>query len=210
MGYLIALEGLDFSGKSTTLKNIKTKLEKYNKNIVYTREPGGTPLGEEIRNKLTTESQNMSGLEKLKLFQEAREDHITKIIEPALNDDKIVITDRYVGSTYAYQVGGDKLEFDVVNNSINNLFKKHPTAIPDLTIYFQIAPNVRIARKNQNQTDALDTYNPEFYKRVEDAYLQGIKVSSYEYVIINANDTTELNTVLLNTITNFISKGESK
>lgn len=200
MAFLIALEGLDFSGKSTTLKNIKNKLSKIDKHIVYTREPGGTPLGEKIRTILTTKSQKLTGLEKLNLFQEAREEHITQIIEPSLFNHQTVITDRYVGSTYAYQVGGDKLDFNFVDDTIQNMFKQHPVAIPDLTIYFQIAPNVRLARKNQNQTDALDTYNADFYKRVEDAYLKGINQSSKNFVIIDANDTSDLNNKLFNVI----------
>lgn len=184
MSYFITLEGLDFSGKSSSLKAIADELPK---NTVLTREPGGTPLAEEIRNILTEKSRSLTGLEKLDLFTKSRVDHIEKIIEPALKNNQLVVSDRYVGSTYAYQVAGDNLPFETVDKKVKELYKRHPLAKPDLTIYFKVSPDVRKQRMNLRSQDDLDKYDEDFYKRVEQAYLDGIKASSKNIAFINAD-----------------------
>lgn len=184
----ITLEGLDFSGKSTALAAIKDKLPE---GTVFTREPGGTPKSEEIREILTKHSLELSGLEKLNLFFQSRYDHVQNLIEPSLKAGKLVISDRYIGSTFAYQVGGDGIPFEVVNQKALELFDKFPLAKPDLTIYFQISPDVRKQRFSLRNSDALDGYDEAFYQRVEQAYIDGIKASSKEALIFDANLTPE-------------------
>lgn len=186
MPKFITFEGLDFSGKSTTLNAIKDKLLA-NHDIIFTREPGGSPLAEQIRDLLTTHAQEYTPEQKLELFSMARLDHVTNTIDPALRNGKSVISDRYNGSTYAYQVGGDGLAFDKVQETTNYLYSTFPRARPDLTIYFKVSPQERKRRMSLRDQDALDKYDELFYQRVEKAYLQGIQASSKMIEIINAD-----------------------
>ena len=205
MGYFITLEGLDFSGKSTALNTIKSQLPEH---TVITREPGGTPKSEKIREYLTEHSQELTGLEKLEQFADARQDHVERVIVPALLNDKLVISDRYVGSTYAYQIAGDGLPFEVVDTVTKNLYQELPLAKPDLTIYFETSNNVRKSRMGLRSQDALDVYDESFYERVERAYMAGIYASSKHVVILNADHEKEdVAAELLAIINQFISDG---
>ena len=205
MGYFITLEGLDFSGKSTALNTIKSQLPDH---TVITREPGGTAKSEKIREYLAEHSQELTGLEKLEQFADARQDHVERVIVPALLDDKLVISDRYVGSTYAYQIAGDGLPFEIVDTVTKDLYQKLPLAKPDLTIYFETSNNVRKARMGLRSQDALDAYDESFYERVEHAYMAGIYASSKHVVILNADRAKEdVASELLAIINQFISDG---
>ena len=204
MSAFITLEGLDFSGKSTALHAIKNQLPMH---TVLTREPGGTPDSERIRNILTTQSQHLTGLEKLDLFFEARYDHVEKVIDPNIKNDNVVISDRYVGSTYAYQVAGDKIPFEVVDDKAKKLFEKYPTSKPDLTIYFQISPAIRKERIGKRSKDDLDKYDESFYQRVEAAYIKGVKASAKQVVILDANgEPEEVAEKLLSIIQTFLKE----
>lgn len=205
MSYFITLEGLDFSGKSTALNTIKSQLPDH---TVITREPGGTAKSEKIREYLAEHSQELTGLEKLEQFADARQDHVEHVIVPALLNDKLVISDRYVGSTYAYQIAGDGLPFEVVDTVTKNLYQELPLAKPDLTIYFETSDNVRKARMGLRSQDALDAYDESFYERVQRAYLAGIYASSKHVVILNADRAKEdVAAELLAIINQFISDG---
>lgn len=202
MSTFITLEGLDFSGKSTALSMIKNKLPS---GSVLTREPGGTPTSEKIRDFLTKNSLELSGEQKLNLFFESRESHVKELIEPNLLQNNIVISDRYIGSTFAYQVGGDGLPFELVKHRTDELFNKYPLSKPDLTIYFQIPDDVRKKRFTLRSSDALDGYDSKFYERVEKAYLDGIRASSNKLIILDANNTPEnVANKLLEIINNFV------
>lgn len=202
MSTFITLEGLDFSGKSTALSMIKNRLPS---GSVLTREPGGTPTSEKIRDFLTKNSLELSGEQKLALFFESRESHVKELIEPNLLQNNIVISDRYIGSTFAYQVGGDGLPFELVKHRTDELFNRYPLSKPDLTIYFQIPDDIRKQRFTLRSGDALDGYDSEFYERVEKAYLDGIRASSNKLIILDANNTPEnVANALLEIINNFV------
>jgi len=206
MNQFITLEGLDFSGKSTALNRIKDQLPQ---GTIFTREPGGTPKSEQIRKVLTTTSQQLTGLEKLNLFFDARYDHVEKVIDPNIKAGHLVISDRYVGSTYAYQVAGDKLSFDIVDQKAKDLFNKFPTSKPDLTIYFQISSDIRKQRIGLRSQDDLDKYDEDFYKRVEKEYLKGINASAKQVIILDANGAPEETAnKLLNIILDFTKDTE--
>lgn len=201
----ITLEGLDFSGKSTALATIQDALPE---GTVLTREPGGTRKGEAIREILTQKSQELTGEQKLELFFESRLDHVEKRIDPAIQAGQLVISDRYVGSTYAYQIAGDGLPFELVDQKTKTLFAAYPTAQPDLTIYFKVSPDVRLQRMSLRDQDALDKYDKAFYARVEAAYLKGIHASSKALIELNADESQDIVAQqLLNTIQSFIKAG---
>lgn len=205
MSHFITLEGLDFSGKSTALNAIKTHLPEH---TVITREPGGTAKSEKIREYLAKHSQELTGLEKLEQFAAARQDHVERVIVPALLNDKLVISDRYVGSTYAYQIAGDGLPFEVVDDVTKALYQELPLAKPDLTIYFETSSDVRKSRMGLRSQDALDAYDEAFYERVKHAYMAGIYASSKNIVIINADRAKEdVAAELLSIINQFVSDG---
>ena len=113
-GKFITFEGCEGVGKSTQLRLIREYLEKTNQNVVFTREPGGTPLAEKIRNIILTE--NMCAETEAELFAAARCDHIRNLILPALNDGKTVICDRFVDSSLAYQGYGRNLGYERVKD----------------------------------------------------------------------------------------------
>lgn len=192
LGPLITLEGLDFSGKSTVIESLKKHADVLLFQTYFTREPGGSKKGQEIRDYLTKHALELTPQQKFYYFQKDRKSHLKEVIVPKRKHGLAVISDRYVGSTYAYQVAGDGLNFNYVDNHIQTMFEKEPLSKPDLTIYLKVSPQVRQERMTLRQSDALDHYNPDFYERVENAYLKGIQASSNKTITINADQSANL------------------
>lgn len=166
----ITIEGPDGSGKSTLVKSLKNQLGNVlkNKKIVFTREPGGTDFANKIRNYLLNE--NMGDLEEAYLFAAARANHVRKLIIPNLRLGNIVISDRFLDSSIAYQGFGRLLGEEVVTN-INKYAVEN--CIPDLTIFLTIDPQLginRIKKNRVNEMNRLDNESVEFYRRVLNGY----------------------------------------
>lgn len=166
----ITFEGPDGSGKSTQAKLLYEYLCALGKAVVLTREPGGSPLGKNIRNILLEDkSMQVSPLAELLLFCADRAEHVSKVIRPALAEKKIVLCDRYIDSTTAYQSGGRGFDLKMIE-TLNN----YSTAglQPDLTIYIDIAPAAGLARASKYGSDKFEAESLSFHERVRAQYLQ--------------------------------------
>lgn len=162
-GKFIVFEGGEFCGKSTLSKMVYNELKRIGCDVVLTREPGGTKVGEEIRNILKTNE--LHAYTKLYLNLAARTEHINNIIKPALEDGKIVICDRYFLSTYVYQ-SNEGISKDVIAQYV-------PFVKPDLTIVLDVDPEIAINRsKNREYLDINDKKDIEFHDSIRKKYLE--------------------------------------
>ncbi|MCD8204890.1 MAG: dTMP kinase [Coprobacillus sp.] len=189
----ITLEGPEGSGKTTAIKYAVSKLKEMGYEIVQTREPGGTPISEQIRDViLSKENTDMDGRTEALLYAASRRQHLVEKIWPALKEGKIVICDRYLDSSLAYQGHarglGEKAILDI------NLFATEDT-YPDLTILFDIDPEIGMKRINDNtdrEVNRLDLEQMEFHKTVRNAFLEISKEYPDRYVVIDASRPLEI------------------
>lgn len=171
----ITFEGIDGSGKSTQLRLLASELRLRQREVVVTREPGGTPLGNRLRAALLDVETDVDPLAELLLYAADRAQHVRTLIRPALASGHIVLSDRYADATIAYQGGGrgfpDALIAQVVEIATGGLR-------PDLTLVFDVRPEEGLARRARRSTtggmvtDRLDAENLDFHARVREAYLQ--------------------------------------
>lgn len=168
-GKFITLEGIDGAGKSTHHAWLVDHLMRHGKEVVATREPGGTELGEKLRSLLLTEPMHLE-TEALLMFA-ARREHLEKLIYPALETGKWVVSDRFTDASYAYQGGGRGLALEKIKaleEWVQNGFK------PDLTLVFDLPTEVACERltKTGNAPDRFEQETREFFERVRNTYLQ--------------------------------------
>lgn len=183
---LITFEGPEGCGKSTHSKRLKSYLEGKGLRVLLTQEPGGTRVGKEIRSLLLNPESVLDETTEVYLFAADRSEHVSKIILPALNEGKIVVSDRFIDSTIAYQIGGRKLPEDLVRY-LNMVSSKG--LIPDLTILLDVSPEVGLKRATQN--GAADRFEKEvidFHRRVREKYLETAKEDPKRIRIINTDD----------------------
>lgn len=172
MSLFITLEGPEGSGKSSVMEKVYERLLSECYQIVKTREPGGTPIGEQIRNViLNQDNTKMDIRTECLLFAASRRQHLVEKIWPSLKQGKLVFCDRYLDSSLAYQGYARKLGIDNVLNV--NLFATENT-YPDLTLFFDVAPEIGLERINKNhnrEVNRLDVEKLEFHKNVYQGYI---------------------------------------
>ena len=188
----ITLEGPEGSGKTTAVEAAVKKLEEMGYQIVRTREPGGTPIAEEIRNViLDKKNTNMDPRTEALLYAASRRQHLVEKVWPAIKEGKIVICDRYLDSSLAYQGGARGLGVDEILNV--NLFATENTW-PDLTLLFDIKPEEglkRIAANANREVNRLDLEKIEFHQKVRDTFLSLAARYPERYVVIDASKSRE-------------------
>ena len=183
----ITFEGIDGCGKTTQAKLLAESLEKAGYKVLITREPGGTEFADKIRSIVKDSSIKIDGLTEYLLFASARADHIEKVIKPALKENTIVICDRFIDSSYAYQGYGKNVDLEFIINTnkfiIGDLY-------PDLTFYIDISPKEAMKRiefrnefRNENN-DRLETNNLGFFMSVVDGYYDLLGKDSREKRIV--------------------------
>lgn len=172
MSLFITLEGPEGSGKSSVMEKVYERLLSEGYEIVKTREPGGTPIGEQIRNViLNQDNTKMDIRTECLLFAASRRQHLVEKIWPSIKQGKLVFCDRYLDSSLAYQGYARKLGIDNVLNV--NLFATENT-YPDLTLFFDVAPEIGLERINKNhnrEVNRLDVEKLEFHKNVYQGYI---------------------------------------
>ncbi len=188
----ITLEGPEGSGKTTAVEAAVKALEEKGYQIVRTREPGGTPIAEQIRNVILDKANtNMDPRTEALLYAASRRQHLVEKVWPALKEGKIVICDRYLDSSLAYQGGARGLGVDNILNV--NLFATENT-YPDLTLLFDIKPEEGLKRISANasrEVNRLDLEKLEFHHKVRDTFLALAKRYPERYVIIDASKSRE-------------------
>lgn len=187
----ITFEGPDGSGKTSQLKLAAAWLECHGVPLLITREPGGTPIGEEIRKLVhDTKHTEMAREAEILLYSASRAQLVAEVILPALTAGKVVLCDRFFDSTYAYQGYGRGLPMKslqlITGFATQNL-------IPDLTLYLDISPEIGIQRRESggDVLNRLDRETLEFHNRVREGYLALIKANPERWHIIAASGTRE-------------------
>jgi len=181
-GKFITFEGIDGAGKSTHLDWLTQHLRRRGHTVVVTREPGGTPLGEKLREILLSQPMHLE-TEALLMFA-ARREHLDKVIRPALNAGKWVVSDRFSDASFAYQGGGRGLD----ENKLVALEQWVQDGLqPDLTLLFDVPVEVSRQRLANNATlDRFEQEKQEFFQRVRENYLQRARQYARRFRVIDA------------------------
>ncbi|HEX8874261.1 MAG TPA: dTMP kinase [Nitrosospira sp.] len=184
-GKFITLEGIDGAGKSTHLNWLVDFLRSRGKTVVVTREPGGTPLGEKLREILLDNRHVMHAETEALLMFAARREHLDKVILPALDQGNWVISDRFTDASFAYQGGGRGVcmrKLDELEHWVQEQFQ------PDLTFYFDVAVELGRQRTSAIKTaDRFEKEEDEFFRRVRETYLERARKFPQRIVIVDAN-----------------------
>jgi dTMP kinase len=189
-GKLITVEGIEGVGKSTNLAFIHAQLSAAGRDVVQTREPGGTPLGEAIRGLLLDPAYTgMDALCELQLMFAARAEHLARLIRPALSRGQWVLCDRFTDATYAYQGGGRGVDVSLIARLealVQGDFR------PDLTLLLDVPVAVGLARARQRgEPDRFEQEQAAFFERVRLAYLDLAARHPDRYRVIDASRELE-------------------
>src|SRR5699024_168254 len=188
MSAFITFEGPEGSGKTTVIQQVAEKL-KNEYNIILTREPGGVKTGEQIREVLL-EGDTMDDRTEALLFAASRREHLVGKVIPALNIGNVVLCDRYIDSSLAYQVYARGIGIEEVKSinefAINGLY-------PDITIYLDVSVEVGRERilKNQRDQNRLDQEDVKFHEKVVEGYKKIIHNESERFIVINAKQSID-------------------
>lgn len=196
-GLFITLEGPDGSGKSTIIKLMGDYFQKKGIDFVVTREPGGTDIGEDIRHIILDNENTDMGIEtEALLLAAARSQHVHEKILPSLNQGKLVLCDRFLLSSLAYQGVGRNLGIEEVK-MINDFGLRG--LYPDLILFFHIDPEVTLKRKTKDSSgDRLEKEGKDFHNRVYGGYMELLKLYPENIEIIDASQS--MKSVLKNSI----------
>jgi len=184
-GFFITLEGIEGAGKSTMVNFIEDFLIKSGHDVIKTREPGGTKIGEQIREVLLkNENNNLTADAELLLMFAARAQHMSKVITPALSSGKTILCDRFIDASYAYQGGGRGIDTSRIN-----LLEKwmQSNLTPDLTLLFDLNVSVGMARtKKRSKADRFEEEESIFFEKVRACYLKRAEDEPNRFRIINS------------------------
>lgn len=200
-GYFITFEGIDGAGKSTHIQAFADELRKRlpDKAVVLTREPGGTELGEKLRDILLHHPMHLE-TEALLMFA-ARREHLASVIEPALQAGKIVISDRFTDASFAYQGGGRgldlaklyELEVWVQMRFKSSGVEQRYLLQPDLTLLFDLASATAETRRSAaREPDKFEVLNTAFFENVRKEYLRRATDDPARFKVIDANGSKEI------------------
>ena len=188
----IAFEGINGCGKTTLHKLLSAKLASKGHSVCDTREPGGTPLGAEIRRLLLDwKGEKKSSRAELLLFAADRAEHIDKVIRPNLERGTWVLTDRFIYSTITFQGHGRGISRDLLDQA-NDLAIQGK--VPDLVILLDLAPEealTRIASRNSSARDAFEDEELAFHTRIRDGFLECAKESPVPFLVLDATKTPD-------------------
>ena len=192
MALFITFEGGEGTGKSTALKAISAYFEENKIPFILSREPGGTPIGEEIRNVILSKNNGAMDLRvEALLFAASRRQHLIEKIWPALKAGTNVLCDRYLDSSLAYQ--GNARGLGIENVLKVNEFATEGT-FPDITLFFDLDPEVglkRIAANQQREVNRLDLEKMSFHKSVREGFLKLAEMYPNRYVVIDASKSPQ-------------------
>ena len=185
----ITLDGIDGAGKSTNLAVMKAWFEKPKLPVLFTREPGGTPAGEALREILLNPATQVSLRTETLLMFAARQQHLETVILPALKNGTHVVSDRFTDATFAYQGGGRGVplqDIATLEHWVQGDFR------PDLTLLLDVPLEVSMARINQTrEKDRFEQEAAEFFNRVREVYLQRAAKQPERYAVIDSSQSLD-------------------
>ncbi|HYY79008.1 MAG TPA: dTMP kinase [Actinomycetes bacterium] len=181
-GRLVAFEGVEGAGKSTQLELLARELAGRGHEVVVTREPGGTPVGERVRELLLDPAADMHPRTEALLFAAARAELVERVIRPALERGAVVLCDRYLDSSLAYQGGarglGRRAVADVNRWATGGL-------VPDLVVLLDVDPALGLARRRGDR-DRIEAQDVEFHRRVRDAFRELAAAEPGRFAVVDA------------------------
>lgn len=185
----ITLEGSEGVGKTTNLAVLQERLERDGHKVLVTREPGGTQLGEQVRELLLQLREDpMVPMAELLLVFAARAQHVETVIKPALARGDWVLSDRFTDASFAYQGGGRGLAVETIE-LLQNMVQK--ALRPDLTFYLDVAPDEGFARIGGRELDRFEREQLDFYERVRATYLGLANAEPSRFVVVDAGASIE-------------------
>lgn len=191
-GLFISFEGIDGAGKSTHVQALAESFQRQGRQVTLTREPGGTPLAETLRELVL--NQPMDPLTEALLIFAARRDHLQQVIEPALARGDVVLCDRFTDATFAYQGGGRGFNLDVLR-TLEAWVQALPDGTvrqPDLTLWFDLDPAVAAARlAGAREPDKFESESAAFFARVAAGYAQRARAQPQRFARIPADQPRE-------------------
>ena len=202
----ITFEGGEGSGKSTQIRLLYKYLEENNYPVILTREPGGTQIGEQLRTILLQGNiDKMNAITEALIFLSARSDNWDKVIKPALDNNKIIICDRFQDSTIVYQGICNNIDVNLLNNIYRHITNN---VFPNRTYLIDIDPRIGLQRsmRQDNKDIRFEKKSIEYHKKIREAYLQ-IASNNDRYLIINGNlSVTEINNIIVQDINTILDK----
>ena len=207
----VTFEGIEGSGKSYQCRKLHKELRKKNLSVILTREPGGTKSAEKIRKVILEDYFASDSKEKFSkytdtlLYLAARNEHVQNIIRPAISKKKIVICDRFIDSTLAYQVYGKGVSKNLVD-SIHKFILGNIK--PDLTFVLKVNISKALQRlKKRKKKNRYDKFSKNFYVRVQNAFIKIARKNAKRYCIVdNSEDSTKTESVILDKFIQFLNK----
>lgn len=193
-GTFITFEGIDGSGKSTQLRLLSSFLRDQGCNPLLTREPGGTTIGLRLRAALLDAQEEVDPLTELLVFAADRAQHVRRVLRPALEEGRLVISDRYADATVAYQGAGRGFDPSLISQIVK---LATDGLVPDLTLLFDVSVNestTRTTRRSnaRNKLDRLDIEHSSFHERVREAYLEIAEAEPNRVKVINTSGPVDL------------------
>lgn len=183
----ITLEGTEASGKSTHLRLLADELSRLSYPVFTTREPGGSPVGDQIRN-ILLHGEALDATAELMLFLADRAQHVSQVIRPHLENGDIVLCDRYADSTVCYQGYGRGLDI-VFLRSLNRFVTKDLQ--PDLTLVFDLPIEIALTRRKREEGDRIDCEEVSFHQRVREGFLKEVAREPERFRVIDASTSIE-------------------
>jgi len=194
-GLFITFEGIDGAGKSTHIEGLARLFRAQGRVVTLTREPGGTPLAEKLREMVLND--RMDAMTEALLVFAARRDHLQQVIEPALSEGSVVLCDRFTDATFAYQGGGrgfDLALLGALEKMVQTTADGEGGFIrqPDLTVWFDLPAEVAASRlAGTRAPDKFEAQPVEFFRRVAAGYLQRMQASPQRFARIDADSTRD-------------------
>ena len=207
----VTFEGIEGSGKTYQCRKLYNELRKINLSVILTREPGGTKSAEKIREVILEDYFASDSKEKFSkytdtlLYLAARNEHVQNIIRPAISKKKIVICDRFIDSTLAYQVFGK----GVSKNLVDSIHKFVLGSIkPDLTFVLKVNISKALQRlKKRKKKNRYDKFSKNFYTKVQNAFIKIAKKNTRRYCIVdNSEDSTKTERIIFDKFMQFLNK----
>ena len=190
-GIFISFEGIDGAGKSTHIDGLATAFRAQSRVVTLTREPGGTPLAEQLRTLVLNDA--MDAMTEALLVFAARRDHIVRVIRPALARGEVVLCDRFTDATFAYQGGGRGFDWDVLASLEQWVQGGESLLQPSLTIWFDLAPAVAATRLvGARVPDKFESQPQAFFEKVVAGYARRFAEAGARFARIDANQTPHM------------------
>ncbi len=204
-GLFISFEGIDGAGKSTHIEGLAAAFTAQGRQVTLTREPGGTPLAEKLREMVLHDA--MDSLTEALLIFAARRDHLHNVIEPALARGDVVLCDRFTDATFAYQGSGRGFDLSVLQQ-LETWVQQTPDGLrqPDVTVWFELDPAIAAVRlAGARVPDRFEAQPVAFFQKVSDGYAARAQADAQRFVRLDAAQTREA--VWQQLLHNFVQRG---